>query len=260
MAVRCAVQLFRKVSELHSLQDPLSTVWEEHSLGSGPDFLFCMKPGATARNFALVAPEFISGKDGHIDLLVTNHEMQNGSVFAYTFSSDDLETAEIYRHTLATGFTPVKVKKGKASPGAKLPLLVGARSPGAPAELPRRCRCLSAQGIFMLTPSSQSAVDWSYDTVKLADLGADIGRPSIGDTDLDGLADIFVPLYDAKKAAGGSIPAGPWWTPGGTMIQLHGELHRGGLSDPPSPELRRWLTTPSQMWMRCVWPHLPERF
>lgn len=52
----------------------------------------------------------------------------------------------------------------------------------------------------MLTPSSESVDDWGYLTVKVADLGADIGRPSIGDTDLDGWADIFVPLYDAKKA------------------------------------------------------------
>ena len=27
-------------------------------------------------------------EDGQIDLLVTNHAMRNGSVFAYTFSSD----------------------------------------------------------------------------------------------------------------------------------------------------------------------------
>ena len=43
--------------------------------------------------------------------------MQNGSVFAYTFSSDDIETASISRHILASGFTPSKVKKGNGSPG-----------------------------------------------------------------------------------------------------------------------------------------------
>ena len=41
-------------------QDALSgEPWQENPLGPGPDFLFCMKPGKT---FALVAPEYISGK------------------------------------------------------------------------------------------------------------------------------------------------------------------------------------------------------
>ena len=57
-------------------------------------------------------------KDGHLDLLVTNHAAVNGSVFAYTFDSEDLETANVSRHVLATGFSPFKVDKGKASPGA----------------------------------------------------------------------------------------------------------------------------------------------
>ena len=38
-------------------------------------------------------------------------------------------------------------------------------------------------------------------TSKVADLGGDVGRPSIADVDADGLADIFVPLYDARKVA-----------------------------------------------------------
>ena len=53
----------------------------------------------------------------------------------------------------------------------------------------------------MLTPRSESTDDWSYSTAKVADLGSDIGRPSIADVDQDGLADIFVPLYNAKKVA-----------------------------------------------------------
>ena len=41
-------------------QDALSgEPWQENPMGPGPDFLFCMKPGKT---FALVAPEYISGK------------------------------------------------------------------------------------------------------------------------------------------------------------------------------------------------------
>lgn len=56
-------------------------------------------------------------------------------------------------------------------------------------------------GIFLLQPSSESADDWHYVTSKVADLAGDVGRPSIADVDVDGLADIFVPLYDARKVA-----------------------------------------------------------
>lgn len=56
-------------------------------------------------------------------------------------------------------------------------------------------------GIFLLTPISQSSDNWTYHKEEVADLGADIGRPSIGDVDNDGFADIFVPLYNAKEVA-----------------------------------------------------------
>lgn len=209
--------------------DVFSAPWAEESLGFGPDFLFCMKPG---KNFALVAPEYITGKvvywyrkdgqmatrildhsigpgfscswedlnnDGQIDLLVTNHAMRNGSVFAYTFSSEEIESATLTRHTLASGFQPVKVKQGSASPG------------DAVAFRPRVAETTSkpwifvsgdnSNSIFLLQPSSESADDWHYVTSKVADLGGDVGRPSIADVDADGLADIFVPLYDARKVA-----------------------------------------------------------
>ena len=63
------------------------------------------------------------------------------------------------------------------------------------------CRNLPLWGIFMLTPKSEATDDWSYVTKKVADVGVDVGRPSIADVDLDGFADIFVPLYNAKKVA-----------------------------------------------------------
>lgn len=138
-------------------------------------------------------------KDGQIDLLVTNHAMRNGSVFAYTFSSEEIESATLTRHTLASGFQPVKVKQGSASPG------------DAVAFRPRVAETTSkpwifvsgdnSNSIFLLQPSSESADDWHYVTSKVADLGGDVGRPSIADVDADGLADIFVPLYDARKVA-----------------------------------------------------------
>lgn len=236
VTARCQFSVFpwvKKQGELvwlkHPAKDVFSAPWAEESLGFGPDFLFCMKPG---KNFALVAPEYITGKvvywyrkdgqmatrildhsigpgfscswedlnnDGQIDLLVTNHAMRNGSVFAYTFSSEEIESATLTRHTLASGFQPVKVKQGSASPG------------DAVAFRPRVAETTSkpwifvsgdnSNSIFLLQPSSESADDWHYVTSKVADLAGDVGRPSIADVDVDGLADIFVPLYDARKVA-----------------------------------------------------------
>ena len=54
----------KKSGELVWLKNPgkdalSGAPWQEHALGQGPDFLFCVKPTGS---FGLVAPEFISGK------------------------------------------------------------------------------------------------------------------------------------------------------------------------------------------------------
>lgn len=224
----------KKQGELVWLKQPSKDAlsgdsWQEHPMGEGPDFLFCVRPG---KPFSLVAPEFITGQvvywfmkdkkmkkrvldtsigpgfscswsdlnnDGHLDLLVTNHAMQNGSVFAYTFSSDDIETASISRHILASGFTPSKVKKGNGSPGDALPFHPLLNETGTKPHI--FVSGDNSNSIFLLTPISQSSDNWTYHKEEVADLGADIGRPSIGDVDNDGFADIFVPLYNAKEVA-----------------------------------------------------------
>jgi len=236
ITARCEYSVFpwiKKQGELvwlkHPAKDALSgEPWQENPMGPGPDFLFCMKPGKT---FALVAPEYISGKvvywymkdgklstrildmsigpgfscswedlnnDGHLDLLVTNHRVTNGSVFAYTFSSSEVETAIVTRHVLATGFTPSKVKTGNASPGDAVAFRPKIKDETKPWIFVSGD---NSNSIFMLTPKSEAADDWSYVTKKVADVGVDVGRPSIADVDLDGFADIFVPLYNAKKVA-----------------------------------------------------------
>ncbi|CAJ1398365.1 unnamed protein product [Effrenium voratum] len=234
VTARCQYSVWpwaKKRGELVWLKQPAQGAlsgepWQEHQLGAGPDFLFCVRPG---KSFSLVAPEFITGKvvywfmknstmksreldssmgpgfscswedlnnDGHLDLLVTNHAAVNGSVFAYTFDSEDLETANVSRHVLATGFSPFKVDKGKASPGDALAFQPEIKMKGKPSIFVSGD---NSNSIFLLTPMSDSTEDWRYSKNKVSYLGGDIGRPSISDVDHDGFADIFVPVYDAKQ-------------------------------------------------------------
>jgi len=202
--------------------------WEEHQLAAGPDFLFCVHP--TSERLALVAPEFINEKivywwqkedgtmasrvldeqsgpgfscswedlngDGKLELLATNHAAANGSVYVYSFAGDDLTTAEVTRHVLATGFTPFKITTGQASPGDAIAFRPEVHSTGKPHIF---LSGDNSNSIFLLTPKSEDVNDWSYETEKIADLGADVGRPSIGDVDGDGFADVFVPAFDIKQ-------------------------------------------------------------
>lgn len=236
LTARCEYAVWpwaKKRGELVWLKQPAKDAlagppWEEHELGPGPDFLFCVHPNSS--RLALVAPEFVSGRvvywfmqqngtmssrllddtigpgfscswtdlnaDGHLDLLVTNHAAVNGSVFAYSFSSDDIASAQITRHVLATGFTPAKIDKGKASPGDALAFQPQINSTEKPYIFVSGD---NSNSIFLLTPVSKDQSDWTYSLEEVQDFGADIGRPSIGDVDGNGFADIFVPVYDSKR-------------------------------------------------------------
>lgn len=223
----------QKAGELVWLKQPAAgalsgQAWEEFHLGDGPDFLFCVQPGT--KRLALVAPEFVGEKmvywymkedgsmasrvldaksgpgfscswidlngDGRLELLATNHAAANGSVYAYSFDGEDFSTAPVTRHELATGFTPVKPGAGQASPGDAVAFRPQAAHGGKPHIL---LSGDNSNSIFLLVPDSESRESWSYTTQPLGSLGADVGRPTVGDVDGDGFADVFVPAYDAKK-------------------------------------------------------------
>ncbi|CAE8702954.1 unnamed protein product, partial [Polarella glacialis] len=222
----------KKRGELVWLKQPASAAlsgepWQETQLAAGPDFLFCVQPNT--KHLALVAPEFVGERivywymqedgsmasrvldaasgpgfscswedlngDGRLELLATNHASANGSVYAYSFDGEDVATAEVTRHVLATGFTPAKVAAGQGSPGDA----VAFRPEVAASEKPHIFLSGdNSNSIFLLVPESEDSDIWSYKTQKIADLNADIGRPSIGDVDGNGFADVFVPAFDAK--------------------------------------------------------------
>merc|ERR1711865_874421 len=206
--------------------DPLNgQPWVEHVLTEGPAFQFAPQPDNTLANFGVAAAEYIDQKlayyyieqnktvsrvvdaelgpgfgvvwadvngDGKMDLLATNHVNQNGSVTAYTWTGN-LKDAVVTKHVLASGFNAVSTATGTASPGDAFTF--------QPKDGRTQKPYVFVSGdngntIFALVPTSEDKDDWTYDKVEMSYLGADIGRPSIGDVDGDGYVEVFVPAYD----------------------------------------------------------------
>jgi len=218
-----------KQGELIWLEQPATAPlsgepWAEHRLAGGPDFLFAVQPGAA--ELAVAAAEFIGERvayyymrngtlrtrvidatsgpgfgcswadlngDGRLELLATNHVNQNGAVYAYSFDGDDFATAAVTRHVIASGFSAATTKTGTASPGDAIAFFPKRGDAGKPHIF---LSGDNSNSIFLLVPKSQDPADWSYTVVPVAYLGADVGRASIGDTDGDGFADLFVPAFD----------------------------------------------------------------
>mmetsp|Transcript_86346 Transcript_86346/g.152874 ORF Transcript_86346/g.152874 Transcript_86346/m.152874 type:complete len:433 (+) Transcript_86346:60-1358(+) len=218
----------KKRGELLWLEQPSENAlsgepWAEHHLADGPDFLFCMHPNEKW----LAAPEYVGERvvfysrlpngtlqsrvlddhsgpgfgcswkdlngDGRLELLVTNHLNQNGSVFAYEFDREDFPKAGVSRHVLATGFHAMSDAQGTASPGDAVAFHPMTSADEKPHILVSGD---NSNSLFMLVPTSASNRSWSYVKQELTFLGADIGRPSLTDVDKDGFTDLYVPAYD----------------------------------------------------------------
>jgi len=225
-----------KQGKLVWLEQPASgalsgIAWTEHVMQDGPDFLFELAPkSVSGADFGACAAEYIgerlsyvygSEKDGYStrvvdpelghgfgctwfdlngdgkqDLLATNHLNQNGSVFAYTWDGDLADSSTvIHKHVLATGFSAVSTAQGTASPGDAIPFYATTASTDAKPLL-----LVSADNgnyLCVLVPDApKDPLDWTYTKQMIEYIGADVGRPAIGDVDGDGYNELFVPAYD----------------------------------------------------------------
>mmetsp|Transcript_16725 Transcript_16725/g.38351 ORF Transcript_16725/g.38351 Transcript_16725/m.38351 type:complete len:438 (-) Transcript_16725:283-1596(-) len=207
--------------------------WTEHEILDGPDFLFSVAPKeilmGTSWTLAACAPEYIGERltfifgspetgfrnrtidadlgpgfgcswadlngDGVMDILATNHKNMNGSVFGYSWTGSLADPQTVVRkHVLASGFNAISTAKGTAAPGNAVAYFPSQAVQGKPLIL---VSADNGNAIFNLAPRDPSNPDdWSYTKQFIADIGADVGSISIGDTDGDGFAEAYIPAYD----------------------------------------------------------------
>ncbi|KAJ3058041.1 hypothetical protein HK102_010722, partial [Quaeritorhiza haematococci] len=159
--------------------------------------------------------------DGHLELLVTNHEAKgatnpSASVFAYEIPTNwrsSFDTPEALRtdvskqplwkrHTL---LSDIPVRQGGLAPQA---------APGsAKAFFPSDARrgkkpsiMVSGDGsqrAYILNPKTEDVGDWEYEVNEFHDCGGNsvVGGIAVDDVDGDGFAEVFVPCYDADNVA-----------------------------------------------------------
>jgi len=205
------------------------SAWVEHAIQTGPDFLFELVPKSTGPEVQACAAEYIGEKlvyihgsekegyktkvvddqlgngfgctwvdlngDGKLDLLATNHLNQNGSVFAYTWTGDlGSEDARIEKFVLATGFSAISTAQGTASPGDAIPFYPKKHAHGGKPLI--LVSADNGNAFYILTPESRDSTNMKYKSTFIEYVGADVGRIAIGDTDGDGMNELFVPAYD----------------------------------------------------------------
>lgn len=133
-----------------------------------------------------------ANNDGKLDLLVTNNNGKNGSVFAYEIPSSPKDPTAVWpKHTLATGFKPLKSMLGAGAPGN---LGVGHYK-----ENSKPFIVVSGDdngNLVYLKPHSTDPSNWDYDKTTLYQATGTTGNLLVVDINQDQKDDIIVAQYD----------------------------------------------------------------
>ena len=207
--------------------------WKEHIIGKGPDVHFKVLPKNDSHSFTIISTEFSAKKlsayqqqpdgsfkyviiddtlgsafdiqladlnnDGHMDLLVSNHENDhNASVFAYELDLQSLTLKN--RRTLITGIETKQKGIQAASPGPVMAFHPTSQN-GSTTNKP--WILISGDGsqkAHLLVPEKDtSPLDWKYAEHILWNPSSTVGQSTIADIDNDGLLEVIIPAYDANK-------------------------------------------------------------
>jgi hypothetical protein len=134
-------------------------------------------------------------RDGEVDLLVTVVAAAGGSVEVFQIPDDFRESSKYVRRVLADGFT---ARNGGASGRAP-----GVARPFYPTANKQRKPWILVSGgddgrAYYLKPRTETASDWNYDLIVVADLGASetVSGMTSADVDGDGYEDFFVSSHN----------------------------------------------------------------
>lgn len=202
--------------------------WVEHVIAKGPDVNFILADLDGNGSTEIIATQFFGKKlslhwqdngswvsktlddtlgaafdlelvdlngDGHLDLLVSNHEgsADKAAIYGYEIPAAPREDAWT-RHTLLSGIKTEKGGFNQASPGSAF-----AVQPNLKKSLSKPWILAGGDGstkVHLLLPQAK---DWEYKEVIIQDTGSTIGTIAVGDVDNDGIQELFVPAYDINK-------------------------------------------------------------
>lgn len=220
----------RGYGELIWLENPGNSTdeWKEHKIADGPDFLFNIIELDNKGTKGIISTGFFSKKlqlswleentwksrtiddecgplfdsqlfdlnnDGKKELLVTNHQRDLGSVFAYEIP-DDFKNGEWKKHTLVDDIKTINPARGNASPGNAVAFhpIIGMN--GKPHI------AVSGDGsehLHILVPKSDDSNNWNYKHEKVLNVGCMVGKLAVADIDGDGYSEILVPGWEEGK-------------------------------------------------------------
>lgn len=133
-----------------------------------------------------------ANKDGKMDLLVTNNNDKNGSVFAYEIPASPKDPSAVWQqHVLLSGFKPIKTMLGAGAPGN---LATGNYKPNSKPFI-----IVSGDdngNLVHLKATSEDPSDWSYTANTLYQATGTTGNVIVVDVNQDQKDDIIVAQYD----------------------------------------------------------------